>query len=272
MKETLRCGRLELGVTTGTSSTVFMHEIAAPRDIRHAEMTANHEQHGAWVYDQRGHGRSSWTAGGTYQLIDFAMDLAALCEHIGEPVAIIADGASGFAAALAASAYPDRITSITWRYYAQGWSQLTHVMIGDAWLPNPIWLQSTNWEQRAPWNPANAASNGTGITYGTSSPVDTEYDCDPHLLLGPPDVLNRKHLRDAFEAVTCPILMTDGDTAERSLHDLLHGEARSAVSVSQGQSANGSTLQQSRFQTPLTTQKPQFTTQSCATQHSEGTL
>jgi pimeloyl-ACP methyl ester carboxylesterase len=63
--------------------------------------------------DLRGHGDSAWAMGGTYSIIDYALDLHALGEHLGRAQYVVIGHSLGGGVALEyAGAFPERIAKL----------------------------------------------------------------------------------------------------------------------------------------------------------------
>ena len=63
--------------------------------------------------DLRGHGDSDWAVGGDYSIIDYALDVHALGEHIGrEPYVVVGHSLGGGVALQYAGAFPEKVSRL----------------------------------------------------------------------------------------------------------------------------------------------------------------
>ena len=63
--------------------------------------------------DLRGHGDSEWVIGGSYELTDFAFDIAQLLRHVGhKPVRILGHSFGGFVSLLFAGTFPELVSRL----------------------------------------------------------------------------------------------------------------------------------------------------------------
>ncbi|MCA9844957.1 MAG: alpha/beta hydrolase [Dehalococcoidia bacterium] len=63
--------------------------------------------------DLRGHGDSEWAVGGDYSIIDYALDIHALGEHIGrEPYVVVGHSLGGGVALQYAGAFPEKVSRL----------------------------------------------------------------------------------------------------------------------------------------------------------------
>lgn len=66
-----------------------------------------------YVPDLRGHGDSAWAVGGNYSIIDYALDIHALGEHIGRaPYPVVAHSLGGSVSLQYAGAFPEKVSKI----------------------------------------------------------------------------------------------------------------------------------------------------------------
>ncbi|HUY44444.1 MAG TPA: hypothetical protein VMV92_01765 [Streptosporangiaceae bacterium] len=138
-------GRVQLAVTPGPRAVVAVHDPGIPPDERRQWLSHAQESWGAWVYAQRGHAPSGWAAGRVYRASDFAIDLVRLLRNVlGQPCLLVAAGAGGLVAVLAAAAAPDVVTGLhlLGGDNSSGWgADPTRVMSEDGVL-NRSWLDA----------------------------------------------------------------------------------------------------------------------------------
>lgn len=66
-----------------------------------------------YVPDLRGHGDSAWAVGGNYSIIDYALDIHALGEHIGRaPYPVVAHSLGGSVSLQYAGAFPEKVSKV----------------------------------------------------------------------------------------------------------------------------------------------------------------
>ncbi|MCC7363959.1 MAG: alpha/beta hydrolase [Dehalococcoidia bacterium] len=66
-----------------------------------------------YVPDLRGHGDSAWAIGGDYSIIDYALDIHALGEHINRaPYVVVAHSLGGSVALQYAGAFPEKVSKV----------------------------------------------------------------------------------------------------------------------------------------------------------------
>jgi pimeloyl-ACP methyl ester carboxylesterase len=184
-----------------------------------------------WVVavDLRGHGDSAWATGGDYSIIDYALDLHALCEHLGrERYTLIGHSLGGGVALEFAGACPERVAKLVtieglgglgWRDEAR---RPAHIRM-RRWMENMQKMES-----RAPHVYASideAAERMLGANrhltpelarhltqHGVREvPGGYAWKFDNYTHAGSPYEFNMEDARDLWNQVRCPILILYGD-------------------------------------------------------------
>lgn len=188
-----RVGRAWLEVNPGSSARLFLHDIAeAPTSRDERLHRARHE--GAWTYLQRGHASSSWSKGGVYRISEFTLDLLRLLRDVvPTPVLIIADGASGLVAALAAAAEPGSVRGLCLLpAHGGGWGRRPELLVGDESEPNAEWFR--------------AIQGSRGVRPGEDDPI---------LRSGPPETMPTLAVAAALSRLTVPWSAPSGHFLEQ---------------------------------------------------------
>lgn len=177
-----------------------------------------------YVPDLRGHGDSAWAIGGNYSIIDYALDIHALGEHIGRaPYAVVAHSLGGSVALQYAGAFPEKVSKIV---NIEGG--------GLAWISNtrrPAHVRMREWVQsmhrlegrKLPVYPdLDAATRrmidanqhltpdlARHLTETGARPVDGGYSWkfDNYTHAGSPYEFNMEDARDLWNQIRAPILI-----------------------------------------------------------------
>ena len=179
--------------------------------------------------DLRGHGDSEWAVGGDYSIIDYALDIHALGEHIGrEPYVVVGHSLGGGVALQYAGAFPEKVSRLITieGLGGLGWSDRA---------PKPAHTRMRRWvesmralETREPhfYSTVEDATERMIAANRRLSPElarhltvegtrQTEHGLawkfDNFTRAGSPYEFNMEDARDLWNQIRCPILILWGD-------------------------------------------------------------
>ncbi|MCA9823186.1 MAG: alpha/beta hydrolase, partial [Dehalococcoidia bacterium] len=179
--------------------------------------------------DLRGHGDSEWAVGGDYSIIDYALDIHALGEHIGrEPYVVVGHSLGGCVALQYAGAFPEKVSRLITieGLGGLGWSDRA---------PKPAHTRMRRWvesmralETREPhfYSTVEDATERMIAANRRLSPElarhltvegtrQTEHGLawkfDNFTRAGSPYEFNMEDARDLWNQIRCPILILWGD-------------------------------------------------------------
>ncbi|MEZ4491987.1 MAG: alpha/beta hydrolase [Dehalococcoidia bacterium] len=179
--------------------------------------------------DLRGHGDSDWAVGGDYSIIDYALDVHALGEHIGrEPYVVVGHSLGGGVALQYAGAFPEKVSRLITieGLGGLGWSDRA---------PKPAHTRMRRWvesmralETREPhfYSTVEDATERMIAANRRLSPElarhltvegtrQTEHGLawkfDNFTRAGSPYEFNMEDARDLWNQIRCPILILWGD-------------------------------------------------------------
>jgi len=179
--------------------------------------------------DLRGHGDSDWAVGGDYSIIDYALDIHALGEHIGrEPYVVVGHSLGGGVALQYAGAFPEKVSRLITieGLGGLGWSDRA---------PKPAHTRMRRWvesmralETREPhfYSTVEDATERMIAANRRLSPElarhltvegtrQTEHGLawkfDNFTRAGSPYEFNMEDARDLWNQIRCPILILWGD-------------------------------------------------------------
>jgi pimeloyl-ACP methyl ester carboxylesterase len=179
--------------------------------------------------DLRGHGDSEWAIGGDYSIIDYALDIHALGEHLGrEPYTIVGHSLGGGVALQYAGTFPEKVSRLVTieglggRQWGERQRRPAHVRM-RAWVESMRHLEGRALhtyptiesatermvEANRHLSPALARHlteegvrrTGTGFTW--------KFDNYTHA--GSPYEFNMEDARDLWNQIRCPILLLWGE-------------------------------------------------------------
>lgn len=213
------------------------------------------DRYTVYAPDLRGHGDSEWALGGTYSIIDYALDIHALGEAIGRPpYTIIGHSLGGGVTLQYAGAFPEKVAKII-SIEGMGGLHWSHFRRRPAHVRMREWVESMRGlEQRAPrtYRDIDAAAErmiqanrhltvdmANYLTETGTRPVDggVAWKFDNYTHSGSPYEFNMEDARDLWNQIRCPILIISGKDSWGSrsvevdfsaLHDYRHVEVAEA--------------------------------------------
>jgi pimeloyl-ACP methyl ester carboxylesterase len=179
--------------------------------------------------DLRGHGDSDWAIGGDYSIIDYALDVHALGEHIGrEPYVVVGHSLGGGVALQYAGAFPEKVSRLISieGLGGLGWSDRP---------PRPAHVRMRRWvesmrslENREPRRYASVEEATERMVAANShltpelarhltvegtreTELGLAWKFDNFTRAGSPYEFNMEDARDLWNQIRCPILILWGE-------------------------------------------------------------
>ncbi len=178
--------------------------------------------------DLRGHGDSEWAVGGDYSIIDYALDIHALGEHLGrEPYTVIGHSLGGGVTLQYAGAFPEKVSRlVTIEGLGGGWGherRPAHTRMRK-WILNMRELEGRRLRNYASIEEAlerMRAANAhlspelarhltiEGVRRTEDGHYTWKFDNFTHA--GSPYEFNMEDARDIWNQVRCPVLLLWGE-------------------------------------------------------------
>ena len=179
--------------------------------------------------DLRGHGDSQWSIGGDYSIIDYAMDIHALGEHLGRaPYTVVGHSLGGGVALQYAGAFPEKVSKLITieGLGGLGWANArrpAHVRMRE-WVESMRKLEQRQLRTYATFEEATermVEANShlspelarhltvTGVRQAENGEYTWKFDNFTHA--GSPYEFNMEDARDLWNQIRCPILILWGE-------------------------------------------------------------